>query len=125
MRYQSGSLANPKEDDPEFDTYSEAFNHVEQDSEKSPHGIWTGQSFGSEADCNSLGARSIYAMSPDSNVEAVRQKLLQRSIVGLEKYGVTTERDDLSDLQWLIHLHEEILDASVYLQRIISRMEQI
>ena len=48
MRYQSGNLRNPKEDDPEFDTYSEAFLHVARDSDCEAQGIWTGQSFGSE-----------------------------------------------------------------------------
>lgn len=65
-------------------------------------------------------AQAAVFQGVDTNVEQVREKLLQRSIVGLSKYGVTTERTDLSDLQWLVHLHEEILDASVYLQRIIN-----
>lgn len=59
-------------------------------------------------------------MSPDSNVEKVRSKLLQRSIVGLKKYGVTTERADLTKLQWLIHAQEEAMDLCVYLQRLIE-----
>lgn len=63
-------------------------------------------------------------MSPDANVEAVREKLLQRSIVGLAKYGVTTERTDLTDIEWLKHLQEEMLDSAVYLQAIIGRMEK-
>jgi len=61
--------------------------------------------------------------SPDSNVESVRERLLQRSIVGLAKYGVTTERTDLDDIQWLNHLLEELCDASVYVQTIIKRLE--
>lgn len=56
--------------------------------------------------------------APDENVEAIREMLLQRSIVGLDKYGVTTERTDLSLDQWLVHAIEEALDMSVYLQRI-------
>jgi hypothetical protein len=54
--------------------------------------------------------------SPDANVEKNRQLLLERSIVGLQKYGVTTERDDLSLDQWLQHLLEELLDAANYIQ---------
>ena len=56
----------------------------------------------------------------DTNVEQVREKLLQRSIVGLSKYGVTTERTDLSDLQWLRHAQEEAMDLAVYLEKIIN-----
>lgn len=59
----------------------------------------------------------------DKNVEAVRQKLLDRSQVGVVKYGCTTERDDLSLLDWLKHLQEETLDSAVYLQAAISKLE--
>jgi hypothetical protein len=59
-------------------------------------------------------------MSPDANVETVRDKLLQRSIVGLKKYNVTTERDDLSRLEWLQHAQEEAMDFCIYLQKLIE-----
>jgi hypothetical protein len=56
----------------------------------------------------------------DANVERVRQKLLGRSRVGISKYGVTTERTDLSMLNWLVHLQEELMDACVYLEAYIN-----
>lgn len=56
-------------------------------------------------------------MSPDKNVEAVRTKLLERSHVGLAKYGVTTERTDTDLVGWLNHLQEELMDAAVYVER--------
>lgn len=62
-------------------------------------------------------------VSPDANVEAVRQKLLDRSKVGLAKYGVTTERDDLDLVEWLRHLQEELLDAAVYVEATVKRIE--
>ena len=62
-------------------------------------------------------------MSPDANVESIREKLLQRSVVGLKKYGVTTQRTDLENVVWLTHLQEELLDAAVYIQAFITRME--
>jgi len=52
----------------------------------------------------------------DANVEAVRAKLLHRSRVGLAKYGVTTERTDLTRADWLNHLQEELMDACVYIE---------
>jgi len=58
--------------------------------------------------------------SPDRNVEAVRQHLLSRSQIGLQKYGVTTERDDIDFLGWLVHLQEELLDAAVYIEKLKS-----
>lgn len=59
----------------------------------------------------------------DSNVEKIRAELLSRSEVGIEKYGVTTDRDDLSLLDWLQHALEETLDHAVYLQAAISKLK--
>lgn len=59
-------------------------------------------------------------MSPDKHVEAVRQQLLERSEVGLQKYGVTTERTDLTRLDWLRHAQQEALDFAVYLEVLIQ-----
>jgi hypothetical protein len=61
----------------------------------------------------------------DPIVEAVRAKLLYRSQVGLTKYGVGLDREDLSTLDWLIHLQEELLDASCYLQRLMLIYENV
>jgi hypothetical protein len=37
----------------------------------------------------------------DSIVQSVRNQLLERSKVGINKYGVTLDRTDLSLLDWL------------------------
>lgn len=50
--------------------------------------------------------------------------ILQRAACGLAKYGVTVERHDLSIVDWLRHLQEELLDAAVYVERIIDELEQ-
>lgn len=55
----------------------------------------------------------------DPIVEAVRDKLLVRSKFGLQKYGVGLDRSDLSRLDWLRHLQEELMDACGYLERMI------
>ena len=60
----------------------------------------------------------------DSNVAAVKRKLDHRATIGLEKYGVTTERTDLDEIAWLRHLQEEMLDGAVYLERIIQDRER-
>ncbi len=59
-------------------------------------------------------------VSPDTNVERVRAKLLLRSQIGLQKYGVTTERTDLDLLAWGRHLQEELMDAAVYVERMMD-----
>ena len=60
-------------------------------------------------------------MSKHEN-EVVR-KILERAEFGLNKYGVSVERTDLTDREWLIHLQEELMDASVYVERIIHNMD--
>jgi hypothetical protein len=55
--------------------------------------------------------------------ESVINKIRSRAEVGLNKYGVTMERNDLSFLQWMKHLQEELMDASVYIERIIQEHE--
>jgi hypothetical protein len=47
-------------------------------------------------------------------------RLQERADAGLRKYGVTMERTDLSELEWLNHALEETLDLAVYLQRMID-----
>ena len=59
----------------------------------------------------------------DKNVQAVRQKMADRAEFGLMKYGVSTERSDLTHKQWLIHAQEEAMDLAVYLQRIINDID--
>ena len=43
----------------------------------------------------------------DKNVENVVKQLRDREEEGLRKYGVNTERTDLTSLEWLQHLQEE------------------
>jgi len=63
-------------------------------------------------------------VSPDKNVEKNRELLLQRSIVGLKKYGVTTDNNPLSLRDWLQHALEETLDLANYLQAAISKLDE-
>jgi hypothetical protein len=62
-------------------------------------------------------------MKKDAVVEAVRQDLLERSQVGIRKYGVTLEREDLELKEWLQHAYEETLDQANYLKRAILEIE--
>tara|TARA_R110000796_G_C14389144_1_gene416213 strand:- start:389 stop:577 length:189 start_codon:yes stop_codon:yes gene_type:complete len=52
--------------------------------------------------------------------EQVCYKILKRSEVGKKKYGVTMERKDLTELQWLRHAQEEAMDLAVYLEKLIE-----
>ena len=52
--------------------------------------------------------------------DKVCKKIQERAKIGLDKYGVTMERTDFDFVTWLIYLQEELLDAAVYLQRLIE-----
>ena len=71
-----------------------------------------------------MGHVTPNADETDRNVESVRQRLLSRSTVGIEKYGVTTDRAGLTSAQWLRHAQEEALDLAVYLEQLISDIAQ-
>jgi hypothetical protein len=60
----------------------------------------------------------------DRNVEKVITQLRDREEEGLRKYGVNTERTDLTPLQWLQHLQEELMDASVYIEKLKNEMKE-
>lgn len=64
-------------------------------------------------------------VSPDANVEKNRQMLLDRSVVGLKKYGVTTERTDLTPGEWVQHALEEALDLANYLQALKTNLGDV
>jgi hypothetical protein len=54
----------------------------------------------------------------DPVVQSVVNKFIDRSDIGFAKYGKTL-RDDQSDIfVWLNHLQEELMDATLYLQRL-------
>ena len=56
--------------------------------------------------------------SGDSIVDAVRERLLQRSLAGQQKYGQKMTRDDLRLSDWIRHAQDECLDQAVYLERL-------
>jgi hypothetical protein len=51
----------------------------------------------------------------------VCKKILTRAEFGLKKYGVTLEREDLTELDWLVHAQEEAMDLVNYLEVLIQR----
>jgi len=57
---------------------------------------------------------------PISIEDKVCSKIQERAEMGLNKYGTTMERTDLSIEDWLTHAQEESLDLSIYLEKIKS-----
>ena len=54
----------------------------------------------------------------DQIVKSVLAKYVERSNVGLKKYGTPLTREDLTLTDWITHLQEELMDATLYLERI-------
>ena len=61
----------------------------------------------------------------DPIVIRVVDRIAERSEAGMKKYGVSMERDDISIVGWIDHTIEELLDASVYLERLRVGMVKI
>ena len=59
----------------------------------------------------------------DSNVKKVVAQLHAREDRGYEKYGVNTDRTDLSTLEWLQHLQEELMDGAVYIEKLKAELK--
>ena len=54
----------------------------------------------------------------DPIVMKVLAKYAERSQKGIEKYGTMLTRTDLNLIDWLTHLQEEMMDATLYVERL-------
>jgi len=54
----------------------------------------------------------------DQVVLSVMAKYAERSATGLRKYGTTLDREDLTLDQWINHLLEELMDATLYIEKL-------
>jgi hypothetical protein len=61
----------------------------------------------------------------DPIVAEVIQDFANRSTVGVNKYGVTLERTDLSLEDWLTHAEQEAMDFVLYLRRIKKEIKNL
>ena len=60
----------------------------------------------------------------DPIVESIIDRFKERSDEGIKKYGVTMARKDLSSLEWLIHLQEELMDAILYAEKLKKELKK-
>lgn len=57
-------------------------------------------------------------MNQSKILSEVIKDFQDREKKGLETYGTTLDRKDLSTSQWLVHLREELMDAILYLKKL-------
>ena len=67
-----------------------------------------------------MSSDGVTPKSEDSFVNNVIEKYVSRSAVGMAKYGTNLERTDLSEEDWLVHLQEELMDASLYIEKLLD-----
>jgi len=56
--------------------------------------------------------------TPDSVVDSILNKFVDRAEMGFTKYNNTLDRKDLSKLEWINHAQEELMDGILYLQKL-------
>lgn len=61
-------------------------------------------------------------MSKDPIVQAVLDKYTKRSHFGIIKYGTTLQENDKDN--YLQHLQDELMDATLYIQKLLSKIPQ-
>jgi len=60
----------------------------------------------------------------DTIVESVVKQFKERSEVGIAKYGVTLDREDLTLIEWLEHTKQEQMDSVLYLEKAIKELKK-
>lgn len=54
----------------------------------------------------------------DSIVNEVVENFKERSKIGILKYNTTLDRKDIDFVGWLNHLQQELMDATLYIQKL-------
>jgi hypothetical protein len=58
------------------------------------------------------------SFTPDSVVDSILNKFVDRAELGFKKYNNTLDRNDLTPIQWVEHALEEHMDAILYLTKL-------
>jgi len=73
----------------------------------------------------SKGVVNINTDTPKDNiVDSVQNKFKKRSDEGIKKYNTTLDREDLTEEEWLNHLQEELMDATLYVEKLIQLIKK-
>lgn len=56
----------------------------------------------------------------DSIVKKTIEEFIERAEKGKKKYGVSLDRTDLIDIEYLQHLKEELMDGILYLNKYLE-----
>ncbi len=73
----------------------------------------------------SKGVMPVPPADEDTVVKSVLDKYQERSETGKLKYGKTLDRKDLTMKQWLTHLQEELMDATLYVEKLLKEIQSL
>jgi hypothetical protein len=68
-------------------------------------------------------ASSTIPIKKDKIVDEVLYKYKERSYKGIETYGTTLEESKENHRAFLVHLQEELMDSTLYLQKLIKQID--
>jgi hypothetical protein len=61
---------------------------------------------------------------PDSIVQSVIQGFVDRAKFGKQKYGTDLDRKDLSMVQWIQHIQDELHDGILYCEKLKRELQE-
>jgi hypothetical protein len=61
---------------------------------------------------------------PDSIVDSILNKFVDRAEMGFTKYNNTLDRKDLGKVEWINHAQEELMDGILYLERLKQELNE-
>jgi hypothetical protein len=61
--------------------------------------------------------------TPDSIVQSIIERFVERAKFGEKKYGTNLDRSDLSLEDWLEHSIQEKLDDILYMQKALKELQ--
>lgn len=65
-----------------------------------------------------------YEPPRDKIVDQVLEKYKERAKIGYAKYKTNLERNDLNTFDWLNHLQDELMDATLYVEKLKEEVSQ-
>ncbi len=71
-----------------------------------------------------MNITTIMEFTSDTIVNSIITQFIDRSNVGIEKYGKTLDRDDLNTLEWIEHAKQEAMDFILYLEKLKHTISQ-
>lgn len=70
-----------------------------------------------------MDSNNLDISNADSVVKSVLNKFVKRADMGKGKYGTDLDRTDLSEMEWLNHAQEELMDGILYLEKLKKTKE--